>query len=40
MLEDWLDHPELVDDYNEQTVMYFAGEEHSVELLKISAMGG
>jgi hypothetical protein len=37
MLEDWLNNPEPVDDCHEQTVMQILGEEHSTELLKISA---
>jgi hypothetical protein len=34
MLEDWLNHPEPVDDFHEQTVMQILGEEHSTELLR------
>jgi hypothetical protein len=34
MLEDWLNNPELVDDYREQTVMQMLAEEHSEELLR------
>jgi hypothetical protein len=37
MLEDWLNHPEPVDDCHEQTVMQMLAEEHSEESLKISA---
>jgi hypothetical protein len=34
MLEDWLNHPEPVDDCHEQTVMQILGEDHSTELLR------
>jgi hypothetical protein len=33
MMEDWLNHPEPVDDCHEQTIMLILGEEHSTELL-------
>jgi hypothetical protein len=35
MLEDWLNHPEPVDDCHEQKVMQMLAEEHSKELLRI-----
>ena len=34
ILEDWLNHPELVDDYHKQTVMQILGEGNSTELLR------
>jgi hypothetical protein len=39
MLEDWLNHPEPVDDFHEQTVMHILGEEHSEKLLKNFSQG-
>jgi hypothetical protein len=35
MLEDWLNNPELVDDYHENTFIQIVGDEHSAEVLKI-----
>jgi hypothetical protein len=37
MLEDWLNHPEPVDDCHEQTVMQMLAEEHSRNRSEISA---
>jgi len=34
MLEDWLNHPELVDECHEQTIMEILREDHSEKLLK------
>jgi hypothetical protein len=34
MLEDWLNHPEPVDDCHEETVMHMLAEEHSEESLR------
>jgi hypothetical protein len=39
MMEDWLNHPEPVDDCHEQTVMQILAEEHSEELLRIFIQG-
>ena len=39
MLEDWLNHPEPVDDCHEKTVMKMLVEEHSEELLKNFSQG-
>jgi hypothetical protein len=35
MLEDWLNHPEPVDDYHKETVMKMIAEENSKESLRI-----
>jgi hypothetical protein len=39
MLEDWLNHPEPVDDCHEETVMQMIAEEHSEESLRIFSQG-
>jgi hypothetical protein len=39
MLEDWLNHPEPVDDCHEQTFMQIMGEGHSTELLRNFSQG-
>jgi hypothetical protein len=39
MLEDWLNHPEPVDDCHEQTVMQMLAEEHSEESLRNFSQG-
>jgi hypothetical protein len=39
MLEDWLNHPELVDDYHEETVMQMIAEEHFEESLRNFSQG-
>jgi hypothetical protein len=39
MLEDWLSHPEPVDDCHEQTVMQMLAEEHSEESLRNFSQG-
>jgi hypothetical protein len=39
MLEDWLKHPEIVDDCHEDTVMQMSIEEHSEELLENFSQG-
>jgi hypothetical protein len=39
MLEDWLNHPEPVDDFHEQTVMQMLVEEHSEESLRNFSQG-
>jgi hypothetical protein len=39
MLEDWLNHPEPVDDCHEQTVMQMLAEEHSKESLRNFSQG-
>jgi hypothetical protein len=35
MMDDWLKHPEPVDDYHEKKVMQMLAEEHSEESLRI-----
>jgi hypothetical protein len=39
MLEDWLNHPKLVDDCHEQTVMKMLVEDHSKESLRNFSQG-
>jgi hypothetical protein len=39
MLEDWLNHPEPVDDCHEKTVMQMLAEENSKESLIIFSQG-
>jgi hypothetical protein len=39
MLEDWLNHPEPVDDCHEQTVMQMLAEENSKESLRNFSQG-
>jgi hypothetical protein len=39
MLEDWLNHPEPVDDCHEETVMQMIAEENSEESLRIFSQG-
>jgi hypothetical protein len=39
MLEDWLNHPEPLDECHEDTVMQMIIEEHSKESLRISSQG-
>jgi hypothetical protein len=39
MLEDWLNHPELVDDCHEKTIMQMLAEENYEELLKNFSQG-
>jgi hypothetical protein len=39
MLEDWLNHPEPIDDCHEETTMQMIAEEHSEESLRIFSQG-
>jgi hypothetical protein len=39
MLEDWLNNPEPIDDYREQTVMQILVKENSEELLENFSQG-
>ena len=39
MLEDWLNHPEPIDDFHEQTIMKILEKEHSEKLLKNFSQG-
>jgi hypothetical protein len=39
MLEDWLNNTELVDDYDEHTIMLIVGEYHSTKLLRNFSQG-
>jgi hypothetical protein len=39
MMEDWLNHPEPVDDYHEKIVMQMLAEENSEEFLRNFSQG-
>jgi hypothetical protein len=39
MLEDWLNHPEPIDDFHEKTVMQMLAKEHYEESLRIFCQG-
>jgi hypothetical protein len=39
MMEDWLNHPDPVDDYHKETVMQMITEEHFKESFRIFSQG-